>query len=270
MYGKKTNKKYPKKTYKKGKNTSRKYKRTFKSNYGQTQIKAPVQARETFVILPFLKTYQQSIAASSSQSYAVLGNSLVPFPTAYSGIKPNVGDVWVSGVQEYANFYNLYKVLASKIQIQYTAISSSNILRVVFIPVQAGGGETTGLSIADRITELDAMTYDALAMQPYAQSKTLGISTGGNATMFIKCFRKTKHMLGIKDTKDALNYNILPESTGGGANSSINTGSVNSFFYYTRIFNISAAAQSVELEIKLQYFTQLSGRTNWLPLSTTA
>lgn len=263
MYGKKTYKKYPKKTYKKGKNTSRKYKRTFKSNYGQTQIKAPVQARETFVVLPFLKTFQVSIAGSGSQTYSILGNSLIPMPSVFTGI--SAGDTWVSGVQEYANFYNNYKVLACKIKIQYTAVSSNNVLRVVLIPIQVGGGETAGGSVNDRITELNALTYDALAQQPFAQSRTLGISTGGNATMFLKCFRKSKHMLGVKDTKDAIAYSNLPNPDG--SSGSINLNATSSFFYYTRIFNVSASAQSVEVEVRAQYFTQLTGRTNWVPVN---
>lgn len=264
MYGKKTIKKTAKKTYKKGKNTSRKYKRVFKSNYGQTQVKAPVQARETFCVLPFLKTDQTSIAGSGSKSYSVLGNSLIPLPATYGSSTPTAGDLWCSGIQEYANFYNHYKVLATKIKVQFTAISANNILRVVMIPIQAGGGEQSSLFISSRITELNALSYDELAQQPFAQSRTLGISTGGNATMFMSSFRKAKHMLGVRDTKDAVQYQNLPNTDGSAGTISVE--GKTSYFFFIRIFNVSATAQSVEVEIRCKYFTQLTGRTNWVPL----
>lgn len=264
--------KYSKKSYsyrKKGnKGTKKRFskKKFMRSNYGKTIVKAPVNARDTYVKFPFLRTFQPTIAAASAQTYSVLGNSLVPIPASYSNIAPSVGDIWCSGVSEYAAFYNNYRVLGSSIKIQVTAVSANNVFRVVMIPVMCGGQEVgSPTSIAGRIFELDALTYDQLAQQPFAQSKTLGIATGGNATVYMKTFRKTKYMLGVKDIKDTETTLLnLPDTTG--ANGEIAISPDNSFFYYIRIFNTAgASSQTVEVQIRSKYYVQLTSRTNWVP-----
>lgn len=265
MYGKKTFKKPFKKTYKKGRSTSKKYKRTFKSNYGLSVIKAPVMSRETYAKLSYVRTFQTNIAQSSAVAHVVLGNSLIPMPADYFGTV-TVGDIWASGVFEYSNFYNNYKVLACKINVQATAINANNVLRMVMIPVMCGGEEgSSGGTVQNRLNELNGFSYDTLAQQPFAQSRTLGIGTGGNATVFMKAFRKTKHMLAIRDTRDALFALDLPNPDGRlGA---ITCNSDSSWFYYIRIFNTAtASAQSVEVEIRCSYFCQFQGRVNYTPL----
>lgn len=266
--------KYSKKSYsyrKKGyKGTKKRFskKKFMRSNYGKTIVKAPVNARDTYVKLPFLRTFQPTIAAASGQTYAVLGNSLIPMPSSYTSVI-TLGDTWCSGVSEYAAFYNNYRVLGSSIKIQVTAVSANNVFRVVLLPIMNGGTEVGGVAgtVAQRITELDALTYDQLAQQPFAQAKTLGVATGGNATVYMKTFRKTKYMLGCKDIKDnnATLFN-LPDTNG--SNGQISCEVDTSFFYYLRIFNTAgASSQTVEVQIKAKYYTQLSGRTNWVPIA---
>lgn len=242
-------------------------KRFAKSNYGKTVVKAPVNARDTYVKFPWLRTLQPNIGASSGQTYVFLGNSLIPNPAVTTGVI-TAGDIWCSGVAEYSAFYNKYRVLGASIKIQITAISANNVLRAVLLPVALGGAESGGgSSVATRVAELDALTYDQLAQQPFAQSKTIGLATGGNSARWFKSFRKTKYMLGIKDIRDQDNTLLqLPDTNG--SNGSIATTDSNAWFYYLRIFNsASATAQTVEVQVRLKYYTQLTGRTNWVPVA---
>lgn len=265
MNVKKTYKKPFKKTYKKGKNTSRKYKRTYKSNYGTSIVKAPVQARESYVTFPFVRAIQRNINANSATTFAVLGNSLIPMPTTYDGVI-TTGDLWVSGVAEYASFYNNYKVLGCKIKVQLSSITTVQLMRCVMIPIMCGGSELgSGGNVIDRINELDGMTYEGVAQQPFAQSKTLGLTTGGNACVYFSSFRKTKNMLAIKDTRDAMFPLNLPNPNGGSGE--ITCVADQSWFYYIRVFNFAASIVPIDIEIRCKYYAQLQGRNNYVPLA---
>lgn len=241
-------------------------KRFIKSNYARSVIKAPVNARDTYVKFPWLRTFQPNISASSGQTYVFLGNSLIPNPASFVGTTS--GDTWCSGVSEYASFYNLYRVLGTSIKIQITAISANNVLRAVLLPIALGDNETGAVGgISARVAELDALTYDQLSQQPFAQSKTIGLATGGNSARWFKMFRKSKYMLGVKDIRDQ-DGSLLRLPDTNGSNGTVAFQSPNAWFYYLRIFNsASASAQSVEVQVRLKYYVQLTGRTNWVPIA---
>lgn len=240
------------------------------SSKQRTVVKAPVNARETYVKLPWVNTYPTlTVGASASVSYAFLGNSLIPNPAVFTGTI-TTGDEWVSGVSEYANFYNQYRVLGSSIKLQIV-MQSTAVVGCTIIPVMMGGAETnTAGAISDRITELDALTYDQLSMQPSAQMRMLGIGTGGNATVFFKMFRKTKQMLSCKDIKDNEDTLLrLPDPDG--TDGSITANANSSFFYYVRITNLtSTATVNYNMQVKMKYYTQLTGRTNWSTVTVPA
>lgn len=241
------------------------------SSKQRTVVKAPVNARETYVKLPWVNTFPTlTIGASASQSYSFLGNSLIPYPASYGLSTPSAGDEWVSGVAEYANFYNQYRVLGSSIKVQIV-MQSTAVVGCTIIPVMMGGQESgsTG-NIADRITELDALTYDQLSMQPNAQMRMIGIGTGGNATVFFKLFRKTKSMLACKDIKDNEDTLLrLPDPDG--TDGTLVTNSPSSFFYYIRITNLTTTATvNYNMQVKMKYYTQLTGRTNWSTVTVPA
>lgn len=269
-YGRRTRSYRPKgRSYPKRKRFSKK-RFTKYSTKGKTVVKSPVNARETFVKLPYMKTQNVSLGATSSTSIAYLGNSLIPTPASYASASPSAGDVWCSGVQEYANFYNQYRVLGCSLKIQLVSVvGTGNIFRCVLLPIALGGAETGSHTITGRIAELDALSYDNLCMQPYAQSKILGLSTGGNAACYFKMFRKSKSMLAIKDIRDDENTLVnLPDPDGSGGQMIINAS--DTWFYYLRIFNQHSSTQTIEVSAKLKYYTQLSGRTNWASLTVPA
>lgn len=261
----------PRKYTRKGRSRFSRKRFTKVSSKQKTVVRAPVNARETFVKLPWVNTYTTTaVAAGASVSRAFLGNSLIPAPAVYTGT--SAGDEWVSGVAEYAAFYNYYRVLGSSIRVQLVCQTSSGVtLGVAMIPVAFGGAETgSGLgNISQRITELDALTYDQLSMQPAAQVRMIGIGSGSNANVFFKMFRKTKSMLSCKDLRDNEDTLLkLPEPTGESGTIAVNSNAA--FFYYVRVFNLSGASGNFDMQVKMKYYTQLTGRTNWSPITVPA
>lgn len=269
MYGKKSYKKPYRKTYKKGKNSSKKYKRIFKSTTQHTKVSPMTVAKETYVKLPYVITYQTAIAAGIGAGYTLLGNSLLPTPQNLSTGAVTAGDIWVSGVKEYSDFYNFYRVLGSKISIQVTAVSANNVFRCALVPVAYGGPETGPQSeIFNKVAELNTLTFDQLCMQPYAQTKILGIASGGNATTYFKMFRKTKNMLSVKDIRDDQDGIMrVPDYSGIGGSYPSNAN--NSFAYFFKVFNTAGAVQTVEVHVKMTYYTMFSGRNRTESLVST-
>lgn len=260
----KRNKRYTK-PYKK----KRFSKKKFISSAGKTVVKAPIQARELYVKLHLTQSRNQNITASSGFTLAILGNSLIPLPQLYNGTISS-GDLWCAGVTEYASFYNLYRVLGSSIKLQLTQINTANVLRCVIVPVAVGGPETgTSYNVADKITELDSLTYDQLIQQPYVTNRILGIASGGPNTLFLKLFRKSKSMIAVKDIRDNQDTMLrLPDITG--SNGQILCSSPNAWFYYIRIFNAAGTATTIDYSIKVKYYVQLAGRTTWTTVATPA
>lgn len=251
-YVRKTRKRYSKKRFVKY------------STKQRTQVKAPVNSRETFVKLPWQETTTENINATSSRTFAFLGNSLNPFGT-YNSDVPSAGSVWASGVSEYANFYERYRVLGASIKIRLVTNGTAGMFRCVLIPIMAGGIEASGPGIiANRITELDALTYDQLSVQPYAQNRSLGISTGSNAVCNFKMFRKSKSMLACKDYLDqSENQCELPQPNG--SDGTIITNGIYAWFYYLRVFNVTSSTMALDVSTKMKFYCQLSGRNNWVP-----
>jgi len=236
------------------------------SSSQKTVIRAPINARELYVKLPYQLSFNSAWPAGGT-TWAFLGNSLCPVPTSYASSAPATGNVWAAGVQEHASFYERYRVLGSSINIRMVMLGTSNTFRFVLLPIMAGGEEGTGSSnVAARITELDALTYDQLSVQPYAQARSVGISTGSNAFISFKMFRKTKQMLAARNVKDIQTTTCeMPDSTG--ANGSILVDGANSFFYYLRGFNNSGSAANVDIQVRMKFYTQIFGRSNWVPMT---
>jgi len=248
------------------------------SSKQKTVISAPVNARETYVKLPWVNTFSStSLTTGTSSGRAFLGNSLVPFPASYASNSPAAGDEWVSGVSQYSAFYNLYRVLGSSIKVQVICQTQSGFtFGFAIVPIATFGDGSALNSVTEKIAELDALSYDAVTMLPNAKCRMVGIGSGGNANVFYKMFRKTKAMIGCKDIKDVEDTQCeLP--SGAGAGGSIICASVGTadstgtpaWFYYVRVFNLTGSTGSFDMQVKMKYYTQLFGRTIWSPLTAT-
>lgn len=277
FYARKSYRRYPSRRTKytrRTRKTRKRYskKRFFKYSSKQaTKVSAPVNARETYVKLPWVKTFgTDPIGASASDNYVFLGNSLIPAPLSLPNLFIMTGDEWYSGVSEYAAFYNNYRVLGSSIRIQLVGLSSTTTsYAVCLIPIMAGGSETGSPSPTARILELNALTYDQLCMQPYAQTRIIGLGSGGMASYTMKMFRKSKSMLACKDLRDNEDtLRDLPDPNG--ANGSYPTDADNTWFYYFRVINLSTTASSYSMQVKMKAYVNLSGRNNWVPITVPA
>lgn len=72
-------------------------------------------------------------------------------------------------------------------------------------PYQFGRIGNTGVgAIVPRVAELDALSFSSLAAQPYARVYQLNEVSSGHETKFIKFYRRTASMIGIKDLKDRI------------------------------------------------------------------
>lgn len=261
------------------KSTSRKYTRGTRKRFSKkrfakyssaqkTVVRSPVNARETYVKLPWVNTFSTtSLTSTASSSRSFLGNSLVPYPAAYNSNTPGTGDEWVAGVAEYAAFYNQYRVLGSSIRVQVVCQTSSGVtFGVCLVPIASGGSENgNNTYISSRISDLDFMTYDELCMQPGAKCKMVGIGSGGNAAITYKMFRKTKQMLACKDLRDNEDTLLrIPDTSG--SYGTVQCQASAAFFYYVRVLNLTTNTGSFDMQVKIKYYTQLSGRTNWVPM----
>lgn len=234
------------------------------SSKQKTVVKGTVNARETYVKLPWVNTFAStSLTTGTSSSRSFLGNSLVPFPAAYNTGTPAAGDEWVAGVAQYASFYDRYRVLGSSIKVQILCQTSSGVtFGVVLVPVTVSNAS----SVAASITELDALNYDQLCMLPNTQCRIIGIGSGGNANVFMKAFRKSKQMLACKDIKDNDETDASLPSTAGAGGAIIVIGS-NAWFWYVRVLNISGSTGSFDMQVKTKHYCQLFARQLWTPVA---
>lgn len=265
---------YPRRRYGARKTRSRfSRKRFYKySNRQRTVVRPNVLSREVFVKLPWSNVASNLIISGGANSVLVaLGSSPVGTPQSLASVTPTAGDVWASGISEYAAFFNKYRILGASIKVSGTMTLSgqSGGMGVVLIPVTAGGPETgtPANAVAERVTELNALTYAQLCTQPYAQSKLIGVADSGNSTFYFKMFRKTKHMIACKDVVDNdESIARLPDVNGqhGGYILNSRTG----WFYYFRAFNLTVDTElHLNIQVKMKYYAQLSGRTNWVPIT---
>jgi len=242
-------------------------KRFNKSTPQRSIIRAPVAARELYVKMKYSTI--KEISSASGPRYTILGNSLIPFPASYSSNTPTAGDIWVAGINQYCLQYNLYRVLGCSVSAQYVS-ESTNVTRIVMVPFTYGGASEAlaSTTISDKIAELDALTYDELSSLPYAQSKLVGSNAGGPNVCYMKMFRKTKNMLGCKDLRDNEDT-LLAFPNLGGLDGTIQTNSRSSYGFYYKIF-AGASTVTSEVQFKISYYVQLSGRASWLPQAVSA
>lgn len=236
----------------------------------KTVVRAPVNAREMYVKFPYSTIKEIASSGVIPSRYAVLANSLIPFPASYSSNTPTAGDVWAAGVSEYASQYNFYRVLGCSVSVQYVS-ESTTTTRLVMVPVTYGQGEDSvpDQPISDKISELDGLTYDELCSQPYAQSKLVGSNAGGPNVCYMKMFRKTKNMIGVKDLKD--NEDTLINLPGAaGENGRIQTSGRSAYIFYLKMFTGGGTVVTSEVQFKIKYYVQLSGRNSWTPTAVPA
>lgn len=217
-----------------------------------TVVRPLTNSKQLYVKLRWTQIQTSTIAAGSFGSNAFNCTSCAPLSLA-PGIP--VGSEFYSGIPEYSDFYDNYTPLGTSISIRILNNRTiETFYRAVLVPVSTSLGD-----MPTHRTILDGYDYSDLAGLPGAQTRVLGLGTGGAAMASFKMFRKTKGMIAVKDIRDnEILKQDLPVGTSGGF---CTTAENTSWFYYLKIFNSNATqATTIETEVKLKTYFMLSGR----------
>lgn len=256
---KKYGKKYGRRRYKK--------KSFAKNNINQLTMRAPLASRMLRVKLPWVKTFDVSIASAASQSFIFQGNGIIPYTVAGQGgilfNNPAVGDSIPAGETQYSSFYDRYFINGSSIKIEainlYAAVNNPTLIRAVLfaVPFNTTGGNDAWAPV---VNQLNSYTYEQLLAWPYAKWRMLGANTGGASKLVFKMFRKTKNMCGLKDLRDNHEYgaNLLDGRTTIDPVENVNPRE--GFMYYLRFFNITSATCPLSITARMSLYVTMTHR----------
>lgn len=242
-------------------------KRFSRNNVNQLTMRAPLASRLLRVKLPWVKTFDQSVAGGGSNSWAFQGNAICPYTASgQTGANtPAAGDSLPAGAVEYSQLYDKYFINGSSIKIEainsatVNTATSTQVLRCVLLAIPFDNNDSTDNWTANK-AQLDAYTYEQLLAWPYAKWRMIGISSGGAPRLTMKMFRKTKNMCGLKDLRDNEGYGT--RMTDGLALSTHLPGLPDKgFMYYFRVFNnLGSTATTVAITVRTSLYCTLTNR----------
>lgn len=197
-----------------------------------------------------------------------------PSPTSNTYIED-----YPSGLADWSAFYDEAVCHGSSISIQIQPsdpivamntrwvllpIASSKVTDYSLPNAPTGGGTTKDI--------LDALPYADLMSYPGAKSGY--VKHMGAGSTYIKAFRKTKSMIGVKDivdNQDGLVMNLpVPSSPNSSSNNPGNVSDPQAWIWYFRVFAYSASLQSdIMFTFRLNYYLQLQTRKAITQLTTT-
>lgn len=205
--------------------------------------------------------------AAETASIVFLGSHFCTPMGSATSVPPIVED-YPSGLVDWATFYDEAICYGSSINIQIAPApgTQTGLSRYVLLPIAANSprdAERPNDLITTTRAELDALDYGDLSSYPGAQSGYIKNIAAGNT--YIKSFRKTKQMLGMKDITDnqADLRMILPKAAtiNIGDNNPSDSATTIAWIWYLRIFNLDAATSSPYFfTVRLKYYTQLQTR----------
>lgn len=228
--------------------------------------------RQAFVKLPITRIITSpALLANQNYNLGIWGTGLTaPFST---GVVPAAGDLYPLGLSQYSNFYQFYKVLGASIKVQInssTTISGDSTATTqasYFCSLSAAQGDPYDTDIGSNYFKMSNITTQDLISYPGTSWRLASQSMGNRQNVFLKAFRKTKSMLGIKDMRDAVMcQGFLPgteASYPNGRNPTASDSYDNNWFYIIRVDpNISnpIPAGSFQMIVKVKYYVQLYGR----------
>lgn len=260
-------KKTVKRTYKK----KRFNKNVFRKGPQRTLRSGLYIPQQAYVKLPYTEYLQSPVIAANSNgwTFGFNGNGLCCPSTSASDV-PTAGQRYPLGLEQYEGFYKYYKVLGASIKVQLNnAVTADTgataVMRCVLIAAQGLNGDVDVLGNY-RIAQL--ATTDDLINYPGASWRMMSSANGSQSTIWLKAFRKTKTLLGIKDVRDNTDCQGLlrgtdtnyPNGTNPYDPTKNNSGS---WFYMIRVDPANAvelSAGRVQCSIKIKYYVQLYGR----------
>lgn len=243
-------------------------KRFARNGITQLTMRAPLAARLLRIKLPWVKTFNASVAQGASSSYAFQGNAIAPYTVAgQTGANTVVaaGDSLPAGEVEYSQLYDKYYINGSSIKVEAVNTSGTTatpllravLLAIPFIGTGTGAGSDSWQA---NKAQLDAYTYEQLLAWPYAKWRMIASNTGGASRLIFKLFRKTKNMCGLKDLRDNNDYGgYLTDGTTSVAGSTVNP--QHGFMYYLRFFqNGSETAATLDVTVRMSLYCTMTHR----------
>lgn len=221
MVGKKRYQKKSRKTYSKRKKYGkRKYKRaTTTSLRSGTLI-----ADRSFTKLKYTQRIDLTPAGAATDSYVFRGNSMFDPDVAPGGAQPLGFDQW-------AGFYNKYRVRGSKIKIYAVATSGSHFPCKISVYPQDDSSTATGV--------------DNAAARP--NSRTSITNGYGGPSTRIKNYISTKKQLGVKSINEETSY------------AAVITGNPNIMWYWCISVGTLDATTNIAglyVEVEVTYYTE--------------
>lgn len=181
-----------------------------------------------------------------------------------------------SGLQDWSTFYSEAVCFGSSIHVDFVGSDpiTNLALRYVLLPIASDDLDdytTPNAATNNTRATLDALTFQDLMSYPGAQSGYVRHPGAGSSS--VKAFRKTKHMLGIKDVIDNQQSLTMNLPTAADPNSGRNTISSNVdptlWLWYFRVLPYSTAVQQdIMYTFRLKYYLQLQTRRLITQLTT--
>lgn len=179
-----------------------------------------------------------------------------------------------SGIHDWSQFYSEAICHGSSISVQIQPSDPIVAMNTRWILLPIASDDSDDLSTPNDATNntravLDALPYADLMSYPGAKSGY--IKHMGAGSTYVKAFRKTKHMLGIKDVIDSQGSLSMTLPTAADPNAGKNpTGTdTTCWLWYFRVFAYSTAVQSdIMFTFRLNYYLQLQTRKSITQLTT--
>lgn len=222
--------------------------------------------RQAYVKLPFTQIIQVPELTNSNYNLPIWGNGLCGPLTVNSSFpqSPNPGDKFPIGLEQYANFYQYYRVLGAscKVQINASGATPNGSFYCALLSAQGRPYDTSTTSNYQKLTNADT---ENLISFPGCSWRLVSQQNGSRQNVFLKRWTKTKSIIGVKDIRDNdETVGLLPNTNENafpwGNNPSTEDGS---WFFLLRIDpNLSSTitAGTVQIILKVKYYVQLFGR----------
>lgn len=218
--------------------------------------------RQAYVKLPFTQIIQVPELTDSNYNLPIRGNGLCcPLTVGNGG--PNPGDKYPLGLDQYANFYQYYRVLGASCKVQINNAGSAN-MGSFYCALLSAQGNAYDASTNSNYQKLINADTENLISYPGCSWRLVSQQNGNGQNVFLKRWTKTKTILGIKDIRDNDDtYGDLPRTDNNQSLGNNPSSEEGTWFFLLRIDpNLSStmSAGTVQIILKVKYYVQLYGR----------
>lgn len=272
----------------KGRKRFSKKKFSRRSNANRTRVNTLTVGKVANVKLTYTKEWSSTITPASDQwgtvaystgtrtypiagqtaSIAFLGSHFCTSLGSASSAPPIIED-YPSGLVDWATFYDEAICYGSSIHIQIAAAvgTQAGLCRYILLPIAGNeprDAERPNDTASTTRAKLDALDYGDLSSYPGAQSGY--IKNAAIGITYVKGFRKTKNMLGMKDVSDnqsELRMTLPKAATLNiGDNNPNDTATSLTWLWYLRIFNLDnlGTSNAFYFTVRQKFYAQLQTR----------